>query len=74
MKKVIAVLCLAAVLSGCTTSTAFGPCVGALDDKDPKLVYKLSVWNTILAVIFVGTVFVPVLVVANDMICPEGRK
>lgn len=72
MKRYIALLTLAALLSGCTSKTEFGECIGAFDDKKPGLEYKLSVWNTVLAVIFVETIVVPVVVVANQARCPVG--
>lgn len=78
MKKVIAVIAvilLAVMLAGCTTSTSFGPCVGVDDsDRNPTLHYKLSVWNVILAVIFVETIVVPVVVVLDNTYCPIGKK
>jgi hypothetical protein len=72
MRKVIALLALAALLSGCTSKNEFGECIGAFDDKKPGVEYKLSVWNTVLAVIFVETIVVPVVVVANQARCPIG--
>lgn len=72
MKKAIAILAIMALLTGCTSSNEFGECIGAFDDKKPGADYKLSVWNTVLAVIFVETVVVPVVVVANQSLCPTG--
>lgn len=77
MKKLVLIVLIAfiALLSaGCTSRTDFGECIGAFEDKDPTLNYKLSVWNTAMAVIFVETIVVPVVVVANEAICPESRK
>lgn len=73
MKKLIAILIIS-LLAGCTNSTAYGPCVGITDDKDPSKVYKVSAWNTFLAVIFVETIFVPVIVVSNNIQCPRADK
>lgn len=72
MKKIIALLAATALLSGCTSKNEYGECIGAFDDKKPGVEYKLSVWNTVLAVIFVETVVVPVVVVANQARCPTG--
>lgn len=74
MKKIAMILMLA-LLAGCTSSTEFGMCVGAFDEKDPKLTYKLSGWNAFLAVIGTSIFFVPtILVIANETFCPVGRK
>lgn len=73
MKKIIVILA-ALALSGCTSKTEFGECIGAFDDGDPALQYKLSVWNTILGVVFVETIIVPVVVVADQIRCPVGVK
>jgi hypothetical protein len=70
MKRVIALLALAALMSGCTSKNEFGECIGTFDDKKPGLEYKLSVWNTFLAVVFVETIVVPIVVVADEVRCP----
>ena len=70
MKKVIALVAIAAALSGCTSKNEFGNCIGAFDDKKAGVEYRLSVWNTVLAVVFSETIIVPVLVVANETRCP----
>lgn len=74
MKKIIAVSMLIALLSGCTSHTEYGECIGVMDDKKPDLEYKLSVWNTVLAVVFAETIIVPVVTVASDISCPVGKK
>lgn len=74
MKNLISIIAIAALLAGCTSQTAYGPCIGVLDDKNPELEYKLSVNNTVMAVLFSSTVFVPILVVANQHSCPVGVK
>lgn len=67
----IALLTIALVLlSACTSKTEFGPCVGVTDDKDPKLTYKVSVWNAALGVIFSEMILPPILVLANETYCP----
>jgi len=73
MKKFLVIMVLA-LLSGCTTRTEYGQCVGVIEDRDPKLVYKLSIWNTVLAIVFSETIFVPIVVLANSTLCPEGTK
>lgn len=71
MKKLIIVACLLA-LAGCETRTDYGECKGAFDQRSPQLEYKLSIRNTVLGVVFFETIFVPVIVVANDAVCPVG--
>lgn len=74
MKRTIAAILLLFALAGCTSSTEYGQCIGAFDDRDPKLTYKISVWNAFLGLFFAGTIIVPVWVIANETLCPEGRK
>lgn len=74
MKKIIAAIFIVVVLAGCTSATSFGPCVGAFDDKDPKLIYKVDVWNIILGVFFFEIIAPPILVIANETFCPVGVK
>ena len=69
-----AILALTLTLSACTTHTEFGPCIGAFDDRDPKLTYKMSAWNVFLSVFFIQTIIVPVLVVTDNARCPVAPK
>jgi ABC-type uncharacterized transport system auxiliary subunit len=68
--KIVAILMFAAALSGCTTSNEFGQCIGAFDDKKPDTQYRLSTKNTVLAIVFIETIFVPVIVLASETQCP----
>jgi hypothetical protein len=77
MKKSIAALMLATIMlmsTGCTTHTQYGPCVGAFDEKDPKLSYKLAGWNIFVALAFSWAFIAPIVVVANETFCPVGTK
>ena len=74
MKKLLPIILAVAVLAGCTTRTEFGPCVGAGEDKNSALTYKLDVWNTFLGILFIETIVVPIVVVANELYCPVGKK
>lgn len=73
MKKM---LCLLAVilLVGCTSKTEFGPCVGAFDEKNPKLQYKVSAWNIGMGVVFFSFVLPPIFVIVDETFCPVGEK
>lgn len=74
MKKLITILAVAISLTACTSKTEFGECVGVLQDKKPDLEYKLSIWNTAMAIIFSETIIVPVVVIANEYSCPVAVK
>jgi len=74
MKKLTILFILLVLLSGCTTRTEYGNCIGAFDDKNPSLVYKLSTWNLIIGVFFIGMVVPPIVVVADETLCPVGYK
>lgn len=72
MKRHLTCLLAVALMVGCTSKNEYGDCIGAFDDKKPGVEYKLSIWNTFLAVVFVETVVVPIVVVANKTRCPAG--
>ena len=74
MKRITALAVLCFVLSGCTTRTDHGPCIGIADDKDPNLVYKVSAWNLVMGIVFMGLVAPPVFVLVDEFYCPVGRK
>jgi hypothetical protein len=70
------ILCLGAVapLTGCSSSTEYGECIGVADEKAPNLNYKVSTWNAVVSIIFVETVFAPVIWLVDDFYCPVSRK
>lgn len=74
MKTLLIILLLSLLLAGCTTSTAYGPCVGIADEKDTKLVYKVSAWNLLMGVFFWEIVIPPIVVIADEVQCPIGKK
>lgn len=74
MKRMLLILAALATLAGCTSHTEFGPCVGAFDEKDPKLVYKISGWNLAMALIFFEIIAPPIIVVVDETFCPIGKK
>ena len=74
MKRITALAVLCFVLSGCTTRTDYGSCVGIADDKDPSLVYKVSAWDLVMGIVFMGLVAPPVFVLVDEFYCPVGRK
>lgn len=74
ISKLLFPLFLILSLAACTTETEYGQCIGAFDDKDPKLVYKVSTWNVFLGVFFFEVIVPPIIVIANSTFCPVGRK
>ncbi len=72
--KRLAIVALLLTLAGCTTRTQYGDCIGAFDDKEPTKIYKVDPLNVILAIFFFETIFVPVIVLANETLCPVGEK
>lgn len=74
MKKTALLLLAVLFLAGCTARTEYGDCVGVADEKDPALVYKLDIWNTVVGIVFVETIVVPMVVLANQTFCPVDKK
>jgi hypothetical protein len=70
MKKLLCIAMIVATLTGCTTKTQFGECIGITDKEKPEYVYKVSAWNIFLGVIFSETIVVPVVVAVDDLKCP----
>lgn len=60
------------LLAGCTSRTLYGPCIGIADHRDPRLLYKMSIRNVSLGIIFFELVIPPVDVLANKTFCPVG--
>lgn len=71
MAKLLAFVVLV-LLAGCETRTDYGACIGAFDKQNPKLNYKLSVRNTLVGVVFVEMIVPPIVVIADETLCPEG--
>lgn len=72
MKK--ALLAALLLLAACTSSTPYGPCIGAFDEPDPKLIYKTSGWNIAMGIIFFEMIVPPIIVVADEIRCPIARR
>ena len=62
------------LLVGCSERTPYGECIGIADEKDPNLVYRVSTNNVVVGVIFIETLFVPAIVVLDQLYCPISRK
>lgn len=64
-------------LCGCTEKTEYGYCVGVLGQSrrlDPKLEYRISMWNVALGIIFSEFLLPPTIVVLDELYCPIGKK
>lgn len=62
------------LLCGCQTYTQYGSCIGAFDDRNPKLQYKVSVRNAVVAVVFIEMIVPPIKVIVDESLCPVGPK
>jgi predicted small secreted protein len=79
MKKLIALVLLVIMVAGCTFNTEHGSCIGIQEQENPKYRYQVPAWNVVAAVIFVETLFVPLVVLLSDFKCPmekvdDGKK
>jgi hypothetical protein len=74
MKKIALATVLTLTLSGCTSSTEYGECVGITDQKDPTLRYEYNAGNVIVAVAFSETIIIPVIVIFSNLKCPIAKK
>ncbi len=73
MKILLAILAVV-VLSSCTERTEFGECIGAFDDKNPELIYKVSVNNVVWGILGGELIAPPIVVLVDQTHCPVGRK
>ena len=73
-RAVLAALVLVLALAGCTTENEFGKCVGVGEDKDPRLIYKVSGWNVFLGIVGFELIYPPISVLVDSTFCPVGRR
>ncbi len=74
MKRIFIILGGVLCLAGCTSSTKYGPCIGALTERKPNLIYEVDVVNVATAFVFSETIFVPLIVFLDQTRCPIGEK
>lgn len=74
MKTFILSLMAVLMITGCTSSTPHGECIGITATEDPKMNYDYSTRNIIVGVIFSETIVVPLVVVFGDLKCPVSVK
>ncbi len=70
----IAAVTLISLLTACTSETEYGECIGINGDKDPTLVYHVSIWNVIVSVVFIETLVVPIVWALGYTHCPTEKK
>ena len=74
MKRILAICTIVLLLTGCENNTNYGSCIGAGEDQNPKLSYKISGWNLAMGIIFFELIAPPVIVVTDELYCPNGIK
>lgn len=81
MKKiflVFLVLLLALAVMGCDDSATINgkevECVGLGEDKLPEYTYRVDKSNVFVGILFLETIIVPVVVVADQLWCPVAEK
>ncbi len=72
-RTILAIMLVLMTLTGCTSETEYGDCLGMQETKDPNLIYKVPTRNVVLGVIFIETIFVPAVVLLSETNCPIGR-
>lgn len=72
--RILAALIICVLVSGCTSKTEFGDCVGAFEDKDPAKTYKVDVGNVIVGIIFFELIAPPLYVIFDETHCPVALK
>ncbi len=71
---ILLIICFLFTTTGCTDATHCGSFIGINDVEKPNITYKYNALNICLAIIFVETVFVPVVVVLSCLKCPVENK
>lgn len=61
-------------LTACTSSTEFGKCIGVDTIGKEELEYKISIKNSVIALLFAETIIVPIIVISDEIYCPIARK
>ncbi len=74
MKNLFAAILLLTLTVGCVSETEYGDCIGVMEEKNSELVYKPSVRNIVLGIIFMELIIPPVVVVIDEFQCPVAKK
>jgi hypothetical protein len=72
MRRLFAILAVAAMMAGCESSRHGLPCLGITesDQKVPGVHYEVSIKNVVVGIIFSQTLIVPAVVVLKEFECP----
>ena len=57
-----------------TKSNEYGECIGINEPEEINLNYEASKRNILISIIFIPSILVPSMIVANDLYCPTGIK
>lgn len=74
MKKIMTLCLILGLATACGTGNQYGECIGFADKKNPRLEYKVSIWNAFWTFVAVETVIAPVLWAVGFVYCPTGYK
>ena len=74
IRLLIIVVGVLTLLAGCTSRTEFGDCIGLADDRQPNLIYKVSAWNIVVAILGFEMIAPPIFVAVDETFCPIGKK
>lgn len=77
-RGVAAIVVASVMLSACSGSGIVGAhrysAYGVINqdqNKNPNIIYRVSVWNCILGVVFIETIVVPIVVVGWQLFVPD---
>lgn len=73
----VALICCLTMSIGstaCIGDTTHGACIGLADDGEENLQYRPSIWNAIVAFVFIETIVVPVVWFLAYAKCPVAVK
>ena len=70
----IGILCGPLLLTGCEQERELGPCIGLVEERDPRLMYEWSARNISLGLLFASAVFPLVYVILKQAQCPMAQR
>ena len=67
------------MVSGCKSAVTLEDnksyaCIGLGNTPNPKLIYKASVRNIVVGIVFIEVIIPPVVVAVNEFYCPIGLR
>ena len=61
------------LLAGCSFSNEHGECIGIDDDPKPNLTYEIDTVNAVVSVLFIQSLFIPIVYLLECVRCPTGK-